>query len=65
MTFECTDSLLIGWQTFTMYSDSLFHIVVDRDQDWMLHFLTSVRDYYEELETKFSRQYELISGMLY
>ena len=65
MTFECTDSFLIGWQTFTMYSDSLFHIVVDRDQDWMLHFLTSVRDYYEELETKSSRQYELISGMLY
>ena len=47
-----------------MYSDSFIHAVVDRDQDWLLNFVMSIRDYYEELETESDAFYVLISGTL-
>ena len=61
---HCTDSFLIGWRALTIYSDSFIHAVVDRDQDWLLNFVMSIRDYYEELETESDAFYVLISGTL-
>ncbi|KAI0085016.1 hypothetical protein BDY19DRAFT_967610 [Irpex rosettiformis] len=47
----CTDSFQIGLHAATVYSDSPIHAVIDRDQQWALLVLASLRSYYQELDS--------------
>ncbi|KAI0085028.1 hypothetical protein BDY19DRAFT_1059820 [Irpex rosettiformis] len=47
----CTDSFHVGLYAATLYSDSPIHAVIDRDQQWALFVLASLRNYYQELDS--------------
>ncbi|KAI0085014.1 hypothetical protein BDY19DRAFT_967599 [Irpex rosettiformis] len=47
----CTDSFHVALHAATVYADSPIHAVIDRDQQWALLVLATLRDYYQELDS--------------